>query len=102
MAVTYDSAAIYIQSADTLEAKVTAIDAIIDALLLTAATAAGSANYAEYSLDDGQTKIRTAYRDVADVYRGIQAFERLRQTYINRLNGRMIRLVDGKNFNGSC
>lgn len=77
-----------------------AVDAIIDALLLQAADTAGTSNYSEYYLDDGQTRISTKYRSVMDVQAGIFAFERLRQMYLNRLNGRMIRLVDGKNFRG--
>jgi hypothetical protein len=94
----YDSASLYIESAINLAAKVLAVDAIITALFLMAAKGAESGNISEYSLDDGQTKIRTAYRDMADVERSIHAFERLKQTYPNQLNGRGMRLVDSKNF----
>jgi hypothetical protein len=96
--VEYDSAEIYIQSKTTLREKIAAMDAIISALETTALKAAGTDNISEYQLDDGQTKIRTMYRGASAVFRAIQDFERLRQMYVNRLNGRMVRLVDGKNF----
>lgn len=98
--VTYDTAQMYVQSKTTLEEKLAAVEAIMDSLLLMAADSAGSSNYSEYYLDDGQTKISTKYRSVMDVQAGIFAFERLRQMYLNRLNGRVLRLVDSKNFRG--
>jgi len=94
----YDSAAIYIDNAQTLEDKITRIDAVINALQISALKAAETGNISEYSLDDGQTKIKTAYRDVVQVASSISAFERIKQTYINQLNGRVMRLMDQKNF----
>jgi hypothetical protein len=94
----YDSAAIYIDSADTLKDKITRIDAVIDALLTVALKAAANENITEYSLNDGQTQIKTAYRGSDSVMKSIQAFESIKQMYVNRLNGRHIRLMDSKNF----
>lgn len=96
--VTYDSAAVYVDKCSTLEAKVIAIDAIIDALFLTALKAAAGENISQYSLNDGQVIISTTYKTAADVQKSINSFEQLRQMYINRINGRVIRLVDGKNL----
>jgi hypothetical protein len=96
--VYYDSAAIYVESAKTLKEKITRIDAIITALETQALVAAGNSIIQEYSLDDGQTKIRTMYKSAKDVALSIDAFEAIKQRYINQLNGRMTRLVDGKNF----
>jgi hypothetical protein len=98
MAVIYDSASIYIQSATTLKEKIIRIDAIITALEDTALKAASTDDVMEYSLDDGQTKIRTVYRSAESVLNAIQAFEKMKQMYINRLNGRIVRLVDGKSL----
>lgn len=92
------SSAIYVQSRTTMEAKITAIDAIIDALMLSAATAATKDGIEEYWLNDGQTQIKESYRSTEAILKSIEAFERLRQMYINRLNGRMVRLMDSKNF----
>ena len=98
--VTYDTATLYLESATTNQAKVIAIDAIITALLSTAATAASNENISEYSLNDGQVIIKTNYRGVESIYKSIAAFRKLRQEYINMINGRVIRCVDGKNFIG--
>lgn len=96
--VVYDTAASYIGSCTTLQAKITAIDAIITALETQALTAAGQSDISEYSLDDGQTKIKTVYRNAMDVANAITAFETIKHRYINQLTGRRTRLVDSKNF----
>ena len=98
--VYYDSADIYISSATTLREKITRIDAVIEALETTALRAAATGNLSEYALNDGQTTIKTVYRDVNAVAASITAFETIKERYINRLNGRHVRLVDGKNFRG--
>lgn len=97
----YDSASVYISSRTTLRAKITALDSIIDKLEEMALVAAGTVNIEEYSLDDGQTRIRTKYTSSLQITESILAFERIRQMYINRLNGRMSRLSDGRNFTGN-
>jgi 2C-methyl-D-erythritol 2,4-cyclodiphosphate synthase len=96
--VYYDSASIYIDCASDLRGKITRIDAIITALEDAALVAAAKGDITEYSLDDGQTKIRTVYRDASSIATAIANFEQIKQRYINRLNGRHVRLVDGKNF----
>lgn len=98
--VYFDSADLYIEGATSLRDKITRIDAVIDALLTTATKAAANDNISEYSLNDGQTQIRTAYKGADQVFQSIAAFERLKQIYVNRLNGRSFRLIDGKNFPG--
>lgn len=98
--IIFDSSEIYIESATTLRDKITRLDVVIDALFTVAATAAAKGNISEYSLDDGQTKIKTVYKSAESVMASIQVFEAQKQTYINRLNGRSFRLVDSKNFPG--
>jgi peptidyl-tRNA hydrolase len=99
----YDSASIYLDSRTTVRAKITAIDAIIAALLTTAVKAAAGENITEYWLDDGQTKIKTVRRTSKEIEASIAAFERLKQYYVNQLNGRVFRMIDSKNFNiGRC
>jgi len=99
--VTYDSAEIYISSAKTNKAKIAAIDLIIDALMLTAVKSAGKAHISEYQLNDGQTTIKTVYSGTSAVKKAIEDFEALKQLYVNRLNGRIMRMVDSKNINGN-
>lgn len=96
--VTFDSAGIYIASATSTEDKITRIDAIITALLTVSLTAASNDNISSYMLDDGQTKINTAYKGVDSVVASIKAFEDLKTYYQNQLNGRVFRLVDSKSF----
>jgi hypothetical protein len=96
----YDSAAVYIESFSDTTSRIKAIDSIIEALLLTAAKAASGDHIFEYTLDNGQTIIKSTYKGADGVYKSIQAFEKLKQMYINRLNGRVVRLVDSKNING--
>lgn len=98
MAAYYDSAAIFIDTATQNCDKVTKIDLILDALYTNALKAAANDNITEYSLNDGQTIIRTTYRGAAEVMKSIKSFEALRQMYLNRLNGRMVRLVDSKSI----
>ena len=52
----------------------------------------------EYQLDDGQVKIRTAYRSIKEVEDGILALERMKHLYLNRLNGRITILRDEKSY----
>lgn len=101
MAVYYDSCAIYVQSATSLKDKVVKINALIDLLYGTALTAVATDNMTEYALDDGQTKIRTVYKGSESILKAIDILERQKQTALNQLNGRITRVVDGKNFRGS-
>lgn len=96
----YDNAAIYIEETADLLIRIQRITAVIAALETNMLTSAATGSISEYSLDDGQTKIRTVYRDTIQVAAAITGFERIKQRYINQLNGRTFRLVDGKNFTG--
>jgi len=85
----------YVECQTTLAGRITAIDAIIDALYLKTLDAVGSAIYDEVNLNDGQMTVRTKYRTVSDVFDGITVLEKMKQTYVNRLNGRTFRMVSG-------
>ena len=94
----YDSSYIYIDSATSLSDKITRIDAIIDALMNTALASASTDNFTEYVLDDGQTKIRATYKGTDAIFNSINVLEKTKQIYVNRLNGRLVRLVPGSSF----
>jgi hypothetical protein len=96
--VIYDSASIYIDSATDLCDKVVKIEAIIIALEDTALKSATSDDITEYSLDDGQTKIKTVYKGTDAILKSIESLIRLKEYYRNKLNGRQIRLVDSKSL----
>ena len=79
---------VYIEDATSLEERVNRYGQIIDALelrLLNNGTE--SSEIEEYSLDDGQVKIRTLYRDLSSITKAIENLMKLRQKLINRLNG---------------
>lgn len=96
MSVIFQSETLFIDSATDMEAKIVKIDLIIEALLDLSLTAVGKQDIVEYTLDDGQTKIRTEFRGMSAILRAITDYEKLRQMYFNRLNGRTFRLVDSK------
>ncbi len=95
--IVYDSEKKYLLSCTDLTARIAAIDAIIDALLINAATSAGKSDIKEYWLNDGQTLIKTTYNTTASINAAILNFRTLRNEFLN--NGRrMVRLVDQSNF----
>lgn len=96
--IQYTKCGLYIDSQTTLAGKIAALDNIINTLMSTAASAAGNQDLMEYSFNDGQTIVKMIYRDSASVFRAIEDYTKLREIYINQINGRMVRLVDSKNF----
>lgn len=102
MAVYFDSIQKYFETCTSLKTKIEKIDALILQMLDTAAAGAVSAMYDEYSLDDGQSKIRIKYRDMAALTATIKDLQSLRDTIseilYNNTTGRITRLVDSKNF----
>lgn len=100
MAVVYLSEYLYVTSVTELKDRLSRIRALITALLDAQIKAALTGNISEYSLDDGQTKIKTVNRSPKELADTITDLQRLEQTYLNQLNGRYVRLVDGKNFTG--
>jgi hypothetical protein len=104
--VIYESTEKFIESCTNLKDRINRIQLVIAALDNMMITAATTGNYDEYSLDDGQTKIRTKYRDINAIANSIDKFDLILQKLYARLNnnknGRMIRLVDTKNFYPRC
>lgn len=98
--VIFESIADYLGTCQGLDAKISALETIIEQLLVTSAKAAERGHLDEYWFDDGHVKIRTKYRSVADVARAITEYDKLLQMYINRRTGRMVRRMDSSNFTG--
>jgi len=86
----------YISSKKGLREKISAINELIDAMILRTTEAIDDigASVDEYSMDDGQMKVRTKFRNIDDVTMGINALEKIKQRYVNQLNGRVIALKD--------
>lgn len=97
----FTSCNIYIESTKKLTDRINRIQEIIDALetaMLTIATDPTSLGNTGYLLDTGQNKIQTNFRSIDQMADGIMAFNRIKNYYINQLNGHSFRLVDSKNF----
>ena len=92
---------VYLLSKTTLLAKICAIEVLIDTMVLrlTEAAAGQNAVIDEYSMDDGQMKVKTSYRSTDELVAGIYALERLKEIHINNFNGRGVVLRDVRGIN---
>lgn len=88
----------YIQSKTTLDARIAAVESLIDSMLLNSIEAIDNGGTASYSMDDGQMKVTTEYRSVKDISAGIKALEKILQIYINRRNGHVTVLRGRLNY----
>ena len=84
------TAKLYVESAESLEAQLVRIDAIIDALFIQSLDAAGHADKKSYMLDDGQVEIKTEYHTPKALTDAILVWKRFRQEIYNKLNGRIM------------
>lgn len=98
--IEFSNSGLYIESQTSIEAKIVAIDAIITSLLSAAASSAGTSHLSEYSLNDGQVLIKSSLRGSTAIMQAIKDFEALKIFYMNKINPRVVRLVDEKNFIG--
>lgn len=96
---TFDTITLYITSATSKLDKIAKYDAILEALEMSALKSAENQDIEEYWLDDGQTKIKSIYRDPLQIVQAIETYTKLRQLCLNSLNGNVVRLVD---FNSNC
>jgi len=84
-----------------MKARICRIEKIIIALETAMETAASDPSFfqnVEYDLDDGQTKIKGTHRNIEEITRSINAFEAIKQRLVNKINGHVVRLVDGRNM----
>lgn len=81
---------VYIESATGLKTRLDRIVAIIEALELRQVEVIGNSDVEEYSIDDGQIKIKTIYRSSEQIAKAIEAYEKLKQKLLNQLNGRVM------------
>lgn len=100
MSCEFTSITTYLESQDSVKGKINAINALIDAMIISMAEHAigAGSTIGEYALDDGQVKVKTVYRSITEVSNGIETLEKMKQLYINRFNGRKIILRDERSF----
>ena len=85
----------YIECGQTYREKIQRIDNLIDVFELKLLEVGDSVTYDEYAINDGQMNVRTKYRSANDVLNAINNLEKLKQRYVNRLNGRVTVLRSG-------
>lgn len=85
----------YVEQKSKLVGKIATYDILIESMEGAIVTGIESGHLIQYEMDDGQMKVRAQYRDIGQMTEAISALEKIRQMYINRLNGRTIRLVGG-------
>jgi hypothetical protein len=79
----------YIRSRKTLKDKINATEQMISKLEDKILEGIDDSNTSEYLLDDGQVRVQSRYRSVAEIEQGLQALEKMLQRYINQYNGRI-------------
>lgn len=87
----------YLTSAKTLQERISNLEKLIDAMILSTLNASedGAApNVSEYQLNDGQMIVKTVYKTYSDLLGGIKKLEQIKQMYMNQLNGRVMSLRD--------
>jgi len=92
----YKKVSTFLESFPTMVQRMQALDALIDqAILKMADNIDGApANISYYEHDDGQVRIKTNYRSMDDLAKGIKALESLKIMYLSRLRGRVTTLID--------
>jgi len=85
----------YINCSTETKEKIARIDAIIALLEDAELNGAANADIEEYLLDDGQTRIKTIYRDIASIEKTIQALLRRKTRLQNQCVGYRYGLMDG-------
>ena len=96
---TYDTIYDYYACNKQTKTRIEKIDSIIDGLIDASVQAAANADIEEYRLDDGQTIIKTIYRDMTKLEQAISHFQRIRTRLINdNCIGRVQKLRDRDSF----
>jgi len=96
----FSSESLYIADSQSTLDRMTRINNIIIALENQMIVAAGDVNIADYSLNDGQINIRTAYRSPETIAKAINMFDSMYQRMQARLYGtQIVSLRDARSFN---
>ena len=96
----YNSESLYITCSQDVKDRIDKLKQVISALEDQAIIAAGSSDISEYTLNDGQIIIKTAYRSPDAIAKAIFSFEKILNRLINRCSGQSITtLRDAHSFN---
>lgn len=79
--------------------KIALIDTLLDSLYTKAIAAVANGDIAEYSLDTGQTVVKTKYRSMEELEKAITGYEKLRKMLTADAMPRKVKLIPGSSFN---
>lgn len=98
----YGSITLYVADQQTVVDKIAALDKIEMQLLnsMLDASMGAPVNTSMYELDDGQVRIKVAYRSVMEIENALNGIQRTKNYYINQLNGRTVVLRDRSTYRG--
>ena len=91
----YNNIVLYVNCSSNIKEKISRIDAIITVLEDSELNGAVNSDVNEYWLDDGQTKIKTVFRDPEAIERAILALQRRKIRLQNQCAGHRYGLMDG-------
>ena len=100
MAIYYEHPRAYIESASSRVDQIQKIDNIINCLIDTAIRAATGEDVEDYSIDDGQAKIRNVYRGTEEIAISIERMKSLKNILIKDVNGYIFQLKDHNSLRG--
>lgn len=93
-----------LESCTTLQDRIDMLDTILNGMETAILKATTTGQFEEYKLDTGQTKNEVRYRSIKELSEAYASLLKIQQMLLGRLNanrqGRVIRMVDGKNFIG--
>jgi hypothetical protein len=92
--VYYNDAITYLESTDDLSGRLTRMKLLRDALELQIGKGILTSNVQEYQLNDGQTIVRTIYRNLAEVERAYDWLDKKIIKLESQLVGRSFKLRD--------
>jgi hypothetical protein len=96
----YDTILGYINCSQGVKDEITRIDAVITALQDAQLKGALNGEVSEYSLDDGQTKIKQVFNSYEGLSKAVLALETRKKSLINEnCLGRVMTLRDKDSFN---
>lgn len=87
---------VYLETKSSLLLKINALEVLIDKMLLRIAESVDgqAAVLDEYWMDDGQMKVKTIFRSIDQLEKGIKGLIKLKNLYQNQFNGRGMVLRD--------
>lgn len=100
--IVYTSVGDLLQSCTSIKARIATLETILDQMLTSIEKATKTGHFDEYKLDTGQTRTEIKYRSMNELVSAYNVLVmRLDREYAKleaKHNGRVFRLVDGKNF----